>query len=147
MYAENGRDVSVTDGEWVIHFGVGGWVRYIGFFGLLCWPLIGLFISKRHRIDPVCAMLALILSAKLVDLIPNAGLVPYIWLIAGSLLGRLELSLSDRKPMATDVIPAVISAPQYRRSFVQNDAHEPSEELASETRSYSRTDINKKRRF
>lgn len=95
VFDENGRDLAVTDGAWVIEMGVGGWVRYIAVFGLLCWPIIGLFLSGRNRIDPICSILALIMAAKLIDLIPNTGMVPVIWLIAGSLMGRLELSTNQ----------------------------------------------------
>lgn len=101
IFDQRGRNLSITDGEWILHIGIGGWVRYIGFFGLLCWPIIGLFMSKRDRIDPVCAMLSLVLCAKLIDFIPNTGMVPYVWLIVGSLWGRLELSVAAMKPSET----------------------------------------------
>lgn len=91
VYLDTGKDISITDGAWVIEFGLGGWIRYLAVFGLLCWPGIALFLSSRKNIDPTCAALALILTAKLIDLIPNAAMVPLIWLIAGSLLGRLEM--------------------------------------------------------
>ena len=48
VFNEQGQDVSVSDGTWIIEFGVGGWVRYISVFGLLCWPVIGLFFGRRE---------------------------------------------------------------------------------------------------
>ena len=118
VFDDKGQDVSVTDGAWVTEMGVGGWTRYIAVFGLLCWPIVGLFFAKRHRIDAICAILALIMAGKLIDLIPNAGMVPVIWLIAGSLLGRLEIRLTDLQQdgqpdqAATDPAP-----PRYARDF------------------------------
>lgn len=94
VYDENGRTASITDGSWIIEIGRGGWFRYIALFGLLCWPVIGLFIAKRDRIDPVCAALGLILCAKLADMIPNGGAQVIPWMVAGSLLGRLEMKLA-----------------------------------------------------
>lgn len=87
---ESGRDVSITDGAWTIIFGVGGWVRYIGVFGLLTLGVIALFWERRSRLDPVTIGLALMLVANLIDLLPNTSLVPLTWLVAGSLVGRLE---------------------------------------------------------
>lgn len=104
IFDEFGQNISITDGTWIIELGVGGWFRYIAIFGLLCCPIIGLFISKRERIDPVCAALALMLSAKLLDLIPNSGLSPVMWLIAGSLWGRLEARLPDLRNKGSEVI-------------------------------------------
>ncbi|SEW44400.1 hypothetical protein SAMN04488515_3189 [Cognatiyoonia koreensis] len=125
VYNDAGRDLSVTDGVWVIHFGVGGWFRYIGFFGLLCWPIIALFISKRDRLDPYSAALALILAAKLLDMIPNAGSDPYVWLIVGSLIGRLELASLKTGTSKQDPDVAPNSKPQYRRKLTEPPEGEP----------------------
>lgn len=117
VFDEAGRDLSITDGEWIIHLGMGGWVRYIGFFGLLCWPLIALFISKRDRIDPYCAALALILAAKLLDLIPNSAVHPYIWLMAGALIGRLELSSASTETEGQAAVVDHVKGRGYRRDL------------------------------
>lgn len=116
VYNEFGRDVSITDGAWIIEFGVGGWVRYLAIFGLLCWPCIALFLGKRDKIDPTCALLALLLTAKLIDLIPNTGLQPFVWMMAGSLIGRLEMQESVTKHG-----PEI---PQTLRNKIRVAAHE-----------------------
>jgi len=95
VHNEYGRDVSVIDGAWVAAYTVGGWARYLAFFGLLCWPIIGLLFTRRQNLDPICIALALILAAKLLDLIPNGAVPPFIWLVAGSLLGRLEMRVDS----------------------------------------------------
>jgi hypothetical protein len=92
-----GRDLSVTDGTWVIIIGENGWVGYLGTFGLLTLPIFGLF---RLRADPGVTLetsaLCLILSLNLLDLLPNSGLTLITWLVAGALMGRAEQITADR---------------------------------------------------
>ena len=87
----SGRDLSVTDGAWVIVFGVSGWVGYLATFGLLTWPIF-MLVRKRKSINLVTSGLTLILAGNLVDLIPNSSLTPLTWLIAGTVLGALEMT-------------------------------------------------------
>lgn len=123
IYDEDGRDASITDGAWIIELGTGGWVRYIALFGFLCWPVIGMAFTHRDKIDPVCAALALILTAKLLDLIPNSGFPTVIWLVAGSLLGRLEMNvaaLHQHAQAPPDAVPDRTLA--YRRKPLREDS-------------------------
>lgn len=95
VYNAAGEDITVSDGRWVIDFVSGGWVRYIAIFGLLCLPIIVLVFRRSATVvDTASAATALILAANLVDLLPNAGLTPLSWLLAGSLIGRLEYRVS-----------------------------------------------------
>lgn len=91
---ETGRSVSVTDGRWIIVIGIGGWFAYIAEFGLLALPLLMLRRRARSLPDidevPYLGGLALILAFNMVDLIPNATLIPMTWLISGALLGYAE---------------------------------------------------------
>lgn len=88
---EKGFDIVIPDGYWVIIIGVGGWSRYIGEFGLMTAPMLLLFLMRgRMQISRDTAILAVILSANMIDLIPNSGQSPITWLIAGALWGRLE---------------------------------------------------------
>jgi hypothetical protein len=83
-----GQMTSVTDGIWLIFIGVYGWLGYIGRFGLLTVPI--LFYAIRQRsLGPslVTPGVILLLAANLVDLLPNAGLVNYVWLMAGAVAG------------------------------------------------------------
>jgi len=93
--ADTGQMISVSDGQWVITIGQWGWVGYLALFGLLCLPLLALWWRYRmvpdSAIPPQAGVLALILGASLVDLLPNATLVSLTWLIAGALLGHAEL--------------------------------------------------------
>jgi len=85
---ETGRMESVTDGTWIILIGTYGWLGYIAHFGLLTLPIM-FYAVGRSRFGPslITPGLILVLSATLIDLIPNAGLVGYVWLMAGGLAG------------------------------------------------------------
>ncbi|MCQ0969708.1 hypothetical protein MLD63_04610 [Paracoccus sp. TK19116] len=86
---ETGDDISTTDGSWVILIGTSGWVGYLATFGLLTAPVLMMF-RRRKVADQAAAGLTLILTANLLDLVPNSSLTPITWLIAGSLAGRVE---------------------------------------------------------
>lgn len=92
VYDEFGNDISVTDGTWVIVFGIYGWFGYLGQFGLLTSPILLLALRrKRYEATLATSVLCVVLAANLVDLIPNSGLTPVTWLIAGALAGRMEV--------------------------------------------------------
>jgi len=92
---DTGVMTSVSDGQWIITIGQWGWLGYLALFGLLCLPLLALWWRYRNipdgAIAPQAGVLALLLGASLVDLLPNATLVSPTWLIAGALLGHAEL--------------------------------------------------------
>jgi hypothetical protein len=85
---ETGDMTSITDGIWLIYIGVYGWLGYIGRFGLLTAPIL-LYAIRRKSFGPsyITPGLIMVLSALLVDLLPNAGLVNYVWLMAGAVAG------------------------------------------------------------
>lgn len=96
---ETGRSITVSDGRWVIVIGVAGWVGYIGEFGLLALPLFMLSRQLRGRPSEAgryAGTLALILAFNMVDLLPNASLFPFTWLIAGTVLGYAESLRAQR---------------------------------------------------
>lgn len=87
-----GRDISITDGVWIIIVGSSGWLGYIGRFGLLTLPIILLALrQRRFNISLATSGLCLVLAANLTDMIPNATLTPVTWLISGALMGRVNL--------------------------------------------------------
>lgn len=87
---ETGRMTSITDGIWLIFIGIFGWVGYIGRFGLLTFPIL-YYALRRQSFGPsmITPGLVMVMSVALVDLLPNAGLVNYVWLMAGALAGYL----------------------------------------------------------
>ncbi|MEM6421055.1 MAG: hypothetical protein AAF698_00595, partial [Pseudomonadota bacterium] len=91
IYDEEGRDLSTTDGAWVILIGEKGWVGYLAQFGLLTLPMILFALRRgRYRIGLATSGLCLVVAANLLDLLPNASVSPVLWLMAGALIGRLE---------------------------------------------------------
>lgn len=85
---ETGRNISVTDGYWIIVLGSSGWIGYLAQFGLICLPLLGLY-RYRRQIPRETAGLAIILSGNLIDMIPNASITPITWLMVGALTGAV----------------------------------------------------------
>lgn len=79
-----GRDLSITDGTWIITIGSNGWVGYIAAFGLLCLPMVVAW-RRGARLSPTSAALSLMLAVNLLDLLPNSSLSPLTWLMAGTL--------------------------------------------------------------
>lgn len=108
---DRGRDVSTTDGYWVIAIGTKGWLGYLAEFGLLLIPMIYLGLRwKGLGLTPATAGIAMALTANMIDLIPNATLTPVTWLLAGALAGRLELG------HVTEAALAATPSPPLRRS-------------------------------
>ncbi len=91
---DTGEITTVTDGRWIIVFGVFGWIGFIAEFGLLTLPLVLLWRMNRKtspkNISPYVGPIALILAINIVDLLPNATLTPLTWLLSGALLGYAE---------------------------------------------------------
>ncbi len=103
---ETGRDLSITDGTWVLTIGTYGWVGYLAYFGLLTLPLFWMLRVPAARGDPIMAGLALALTANLIDLLPNSALTPLTWLIAGAMVGRLEALTTPIPAPAPAPVPA-----------------------------------------
>ncbi len=115
---ETGRDVSVTDGMWIITIGTWGWIGYISQFGLLIIPTIFLAVRRRElEVSYATAGLALMLAANLLDMIPNATLTPVTWLIGGALAGRYSLAMAAaRRRPPRSARPGTARTPARARS-------------------------------
>ncbi len=89
-----GRVLSIVDGQWIITIGHYGWLGFIAMFGLLALPVLGMWREARRPgaapVPMAVSALTLILAVNMLDLLPNATLIPFTWLIAGALLGRVE---------------------------------------------------------
>ena len=85
-----GEGLITPDGVWIITIATRGWLGYIAIFGLLTLPILLLW-RRRAEVAPATAGLALVLTASLLDLLPNSGLTPVTWLLAGALAGQAEL--------------------------------------------------------
>ncbi|MBU1825619.1 MAG: hypothetical protein KKA44_11655 [Alphaproteobacteria bacterium] len=110
---EDGKDLSITDGAWIITLGMWGWAGYLAMFGLFCLGSVRLWWRSRTHstISIASASLCLLLSMNLLDSIPNASVRPVTWLIAGAIFavgakksGRTKIDAADRQ-----VGPSLIS--------------------------------------
>lgn len=94
-----GRTLTIVDGQWIITIGHYGWLGFIALFGLLALPVLTIWReSWRPGAAPVpfaVSILTLVLAVNLLDLLPNATLIPFTWLIAGALLGRADAMRRD----------------------------------------------------
>jgi hypothetical protein len=94
VYDQSGKDISLTDGLWIITMGQFGFIGFMALFGLLIFPVFraasALRFVKSDREKVFLAALTLILAINIFDLIPNSPLRPWTWLLAGALLGRAE---------------------------------------------------------
>ncbi|WP_113910737.1 hypothetical protein [Roseovarius dicentrarchi] len=113
---QTGRILTIPDGEWIIVFGTFGWVGYIAQMGLLGGPLIllwwGMPRKSRQPLPPYAAPVALLLAITMMDMLLNAILTPYTWLMAGAILGTCE-----RVGQKT-VAPALVSKAPRRRVLI-----------------------------
>jgi hypothetical protein len=102
VYGDGGQDLATTDGLWVIQIGETGWVGYVGMFGLLCLPIVAFALRRRNPdINLTTSTLCVVLVANLIDLIPNTGMTPVTWVLAGALIGRLERRSSPTEQTET----------------------------------------------
>lgn len=110
VYDAEGRDVSTTDGLWIIQLGEKGLVGYFAFFGLLAFPLISLHrVNKRKDVPVETLALAMIGTGNLIYMIPNATLTPVSWLIFGAIAGFV---VYDHKPSTA---PTAINIQEHKK--------------------------------
>lgn len=90
----SGRDLSTTDGRWIITMGQFGFIGFLAEFGLLATGVFravsALRFTESIREGVLLGALALIVAINIVELLPNAAITPWTWLLAGALLGRAE---------------------------------------------------------
>jgi hypothetical protein len=112
VYNQSGRDISVTDGLWVIVIGQNGWHGYLTIFGL--WGVPALILARRRAQLPtilfVPASVATLLAITLLDAIPNSGIPVLSWFLAGALLGWTEAHSNQKAVSAANTNPIRLSS-------------------------------------
>ncbi len=93
--AETGEILTIPDGEWIIVFGTFGWAGYLAQMGLIGGPMIllwwGMGAKGAAPMPPYVAPVAVLLSITMIDMLLNAILTPYTWLMAGAIVGFCEV--------------------------------------------------------
>jgi len=126
----NGRDISITDGLWVIAFGTNGFVGLASLFAVLLLPGVLLLSRKTTRhwdaihFAPVVALTMVVLLYA-IDCLHNAMVNPVYTLAIGGLAGlaagvparRGKPAVPARQPSAPDG-PA---GRTYRRNHLDHD--------------------------
>ena len=117
--AEYSKDITITDGGWIIVFGAYGWFGYLGLFGMFAIPVLRLnrLVKQLDREDAlIAAGLALMLAANIADMVPNANLMPFTFVIAGAIARRTaavrasRASATPRRRPSLRGTPATVSA-------------------------------------
>jgi hypothetical protein len=96
---ESVRDVSVTDGAWIIVLGVSGLIGFLGTFALMILPLLRYMYYRARMSRPsqaLLAALALIVAFFTLDLLPNAN-SDFLQLAYSGALFTLSHRLSRRR--------------------------------------------------
>jgi hypothetical protein len=117
---ESGNDISVTDGLWILTLGQFGYVGFLAQFGLLALTVARAATALKSVSDPnqraFLAALALIVAISMVDLLPNASISPWTWLVAGALLGRAEDAFSHVPKQVRRVTRTLLFSPSRHSS-------------------------------
>lgn len=95
---QDGKDISITDGTWIIVFGSWGWIGYLSMFGLLCSGALGYIFrsSSVSRITLTRVAILTLLTMNMLDSVPNSSVRPLTWLLAGGAAAAF-LKQSDRR--------------------------------------------------
>lgn len=111
-HTETAEILTIPDGEWIIVFGTFGWVGYIAQMGLIGGPLALLWWGMNRwpggQVPAYLAPMALLLAITMIDMLLNAILTPYTWMMAGAILGACE---AQRAPL-----PHRVRAPRPARA-------------------------------
>jgi len=128
VYDPRGKDISVTDGEWIIRYGIRGAVGFVGSFGLLVWPVIAAYRRRRKIRDPDTVALldtmSLMVAVSAVDMLPNGFFTVLPYFYAGALAGLTE-GVSDAEP--DPHVPQQHAPVQIRVPDVQQTALPPAQ--------------------
>jgi hypothetical protein len=89
-----GKDISITDGEWIIHMGYRGGLGTAGWVLLFLMPIVAAVRTiKRTPLELdrlLLGGLALAVAVHAIDLLPNAAFNSIPYLLAGALAGLVS---------------------------------------------------------
>lgn len=98
---DTGMDLSVTDGEWAIHYSVRGAVGAIGWFWMVSLPIFWACRLIKKVIEPqdavVLGAMALTAAINAADLLPNSSFTKIPFVFSGCLAGFCQSLVRERK--------------------------------------------------
>ncbi len=106
LFDYSGKDIVITDGKWIIEFGIYGAFGFIFYYLILLVPLYYAVKNVKHIDAPkdqiYFALLALILAVCIIDSVPNNNMSPMHLLLAGALMGQAEFLKKQRGLMLNE---------------------------------------------
>jgi hypothetical protein len=109
-----GKDISITDGGWIVQFGTYGWFGYLALFGLLAAAMFRAHRAIGPEVTPATIELGgltLLLTVYVVDQIPNASPMSLTLLVAGSIAAfpAARVVLQRRRSSAPPMAPTPLA--------------------------------------
>jgi hypothetical protein len=102
VFDAEGRDLSVTDGYWIIVFGERGLIGLYGCFALLVFPVLLVPSALARTLDAgekrLLACSALLVTVQVIDLLPNGLFSPFPYFCSGMLLSAVRSVGLSRPP-------------------------------------------------
>lgn len=110
VYDSYGKDISVTDGAWIIQFGMWGWLGYLGLFGLFAlsaFRAMRAVTRENSGANYAIGGLSLVLAVNLIDMLPNASLTPITFVVAGSIVTAVRARATRKiaEPVGRETVP------------------------------------------
>jgi len=99
LFDEFGKDLVVTDGRWIIEFGINGFLGFFLYYAILITPLFyatkAICHIKEKKQQYYFSTLAIVLVVSIIDSVPNTNMGSIQLLLAGALLGQSEFLISN----------------------------------------------------
>lgn len=113
IYDDEGRDISVTDGEWILIFGATGIVGSIAIFGLILVPIFSALrrLNQVPRVNqPLLAGAGLIVGFFAIDLLPNSMGGYMVMFLSGALAGLSHGMAQEKSGVDPQLIARILAA-------------------------------------
>lgn len=126
VFDDWGKDISITDGRWIIEFGMHGLVGLASLYGLMLLPTAMLVtkVPPRRLLSAEFApeiVLAVSVALYATDCLPNAMTNPILMLVAGAVASRADASQTRAEDAGPDTVADGQSAQAARRNIARRN--------------------------
>jgi hypothetical protein len=108
IYDASGKDISITDGMWILQFGINGVFGFVFYYLILLTPIYCALTNIKYIEKPkdqvYFALLSILLAICIIDSVPNTNMGTMNWLLAGALMGQNEFLKKQRLQQIKDKI-------------------------------------------